>query len=66
MHSQHTNHPSFRANLSWEDVETAADESPAVKSISCHFDHYEICWVDGSKDKYTDPQAARIAIKEME
>lgn len=66
MHTQHTNHPSFRANLTWKKVEDFAEKSAAVKSYKTTARGIQIKWCDESSDDFTEMTDAINAIRAME
>lgn len=50
----------------WRDAERRCEESDAVESYEDRDGGLAIEWTDGSEDVYRDPQAALIAIRQME
>lgn len=65
MHTQHANHPSFRANLTWSKVEDFAEESAAVESYKTTAKGVQIKWRDGSSDDFAEMTDAINAIRTM-
>ena len=52
--------------LTWDVVERAADESPAVESYDDADDGMAIEWCDGSSETFCSPNSALAAIRAME